>query len=160
MNKTIITALVLALSLPISARDLPSKEIQFKKGTSSAIVKNKIIGGTPFDHKFNARAGQALHVKLTSNKGTNYFNVIAPDTETAIFIGSLNGKECNLTLPKDGDYIIRTYLMGNAKSTKQTAEYSLDISIKNQTQKTKNFADTLTLQGISFTLSYENEGKE
>ena len=48
----------------------------------------------------------------------------------AIFIGSRDGNDAiGLKLPKDGDYTIRVYLMGNDKDSGQTVHYQLSMTI-------------------------------
>ena len=47
---------------------------------------------------------------------------LPPDAEEA--------DTARIDLPKDGDYTIRVYLMGNDRDTNKTVGYNLDLSIQ------------------------------
>jgi hypothetical protein len=58
-----------------------------------------------------------------------YFNVLVPGGDSALFVGSTSGETFEGTLPADGDYTVRTYLMRNAARRGESSDYTLDIRI-------------------------------
>jgi hypothetical protein len=104
--------------------------VQFEAGNDNAAVKGKITGNGYHDYLLGAREGQTMAVSLIT-KGTCYFNILPPGSNgTAIYNGSIDGPDAtNITLPKDGDYTIRVYLMGNDKDSGQTVDYQLSMTI-------------------------------
>ncbi len=109
-----------------------AKQIQFAKGKTSASVSGKIKGNEDIDYVIRARAGQTLTVDFKASKGAAYFNVMPPgSTYEAIFVGSRenNSDHFKGTLPSDGDYIIRIYLMGDAKDSGKPINYTLKVGI-------------------------------
>ena len=64
-------------------------------------------------------------------KGTCYFNILPPGSNgEAIYNGSMDGNDAiGIKLPKNGDYTIRVYLMGNDKDSGQTVHYQLSMTI-------------------------------
>ena len=113
-------------ALVVAADGIVSRPIQFAKGASSATVKGSFKGGTTIDYKLRAKAGQTMSVALKTSNGSNYFNVLPPGSnDVAIFVGSTDGNEWTGTLPADGEYTIRVYLMRNAARRNETANYTL-----------------------------------
>jgi hypothetical protein len=70
-----------------------------------------------------------MSVTLKTSNNANYFNVLPPGSQAAIAIGSTVGHEWTGTLPADGDYTIRVYLMRSAARRNETARYSLSVGI-------------------------------
>jgi len=129
-----VASLAAALfSVPASVaaeRGIQTHQLQFAKGSSGATVKGSITGDGAADYKLRARGGQTLKVKLSAVKSSPYFNVLPPgSTGEAIFIGSRDGDAAAVTLPADGEYTIRVYQMGDAKSSGRVTQYTLDVSI-------------------------------
>jgi hypothetical protein len=122
---------VLLAALSAHAVDVPeSRPVHFAKGASSATIKDSIKGYKIVDYKLRAKAGQTMSVKLETSNGANYFNVLPPGSkDVAIFIGSTSGNEWTGTLPADGDYAIRVYLMRSAARRNETANYTLTVGI-------------------------------
>lgn len=109
---------------------IESRPLEFAKGTSSATVKSSIQGDETIDYKLRARAGQTMTVTLKTSNGANYFNVLPPGSDdVAIFVGSTSGNEFTGTLPEDGEYKVRVYLMRSAARRNETANYTLAVGI-------------------------------
>ena len=120
---------VLAAAAPAFAEpEIRHEQVQFQKGTSGATVKGSIKGRQVIDYRVRAVAGQNMDVTLKASKTSAYFNVLATD-DTPLFVGSVSGNQFSGLLPKDGEYTIRVYLMGNAASSNQSADFTLDIDI-------------------------------
>lgn len=120
---------VLAAAAPAFAEpEIRHEQVQFQKGTSGATVKGSIKGRQVIDYRVRAVAGQNMDVTLKASKTSAYFNVLATDN-APLFVGSVSGNQFSGLLPKDGEYTIRVYLMGNAASSNQSADFTLDIDI-------------------------------
>ena len=120
---------MLAATAPAFAEpEIRHEQVQFQKGTSGATVKGSIKGRQVIEYRVRAVAGQNMDVTLKASKTSAYFNVLATD-DTPLFVGSVSGNQFSGLLPKDGEYTIRVYLMGNAASSNQSADFTLDIDI-------------------------------
>ena len=118
------------LAAPVwAADDIRKEPIHFKKGASSATVKGRIKGYQAVDYVLGARAGQTMKVSLKTSSGANYFNVLPPGSDAAIAIGETLGNKWTGTLPADGEYKIRVFLMRSAARRNETANYTLSVGI-------------------------------
>lgn len=108
--------------------EIRHEQVQFQKGTTGATVKGGIRGRQVIDYRVRAVAGQNMDVTLKASRTSAYFNVLATD-DVPLFVGSVSGNQFSGLLPKDGDYTIRVYLAGNAASSNQSADFTLDIDI-------------------------------
>ena len=125
-----IFLLLLAVSAHVFAKDeIRIERVQFKKGADGAVIKNTIKGYEIVDYLLGARAGQTMRVTLKTDNGANYFNVLPPGSSAAIAIGANLGNEWSGTLPVDGDYTVRVYLMRSAARRNETANYTLSVGI-------------------------------
>jgi hypothetical protein len=124
-------AVCLASLAPMTvAAEIQTQPVQFDKGSSSATIKGSLKGDQTIDYTLRARAGQTMSVKLATEDGANYFNVLPPGSnDEAIFIGSSDGNEWTGTLPADGEYKVRVYLMRSAARRNETANYTLTVGI-------------------------------
>ena len=130
-----IALVVMSLAVATAAEDsIRTERVQFKKGTSGATIKDKIKGYEIVDYKLNAKAGQSMVVNLKTNHLANYFNVMPPGSDTAIFIGSTSGNHYEGELPSDGDYTVRVYLMRSAARRGEKANYTLEIGISGKSK--------------------------
>jgi hypothetical protein len=121
---------LLVSSSHVFAKDeIRTKRVQFKKGADGATIENRIKGYESVDYLLGAKAGQTMRVTLKTNNGANYFNVLPPGSNAAIAIGANLGNEWTGTLPVDGDYTVRIYLMRSAARRNETANYTLSVGI-------------------------------
>lgn len=111
------------------AEGIRTERVSFSAGASSATMKGAIQGDEVVDYVLGAKAGQRMSVAMKTSNASSYFNVLPPDSEAAIFIGSTSGSEWSAPLPADGDYRVRVYLMRNAARRGEKADYTLSISI-------------------------------
>jgi hypothetical protein len=118
---------VLAASVAVAAPR--TERVAFAKGSSSKVIKGTIKGNDYVDYVIGARGGQLLTVNLTSNRGSNYFNVMAKGNDAAYFVGSTAGYSFRGPVPATGDQVIRVYLMRNDARRGVVANYTLKISI-------------------------------
>lgn len=136
MKGTIIRSFALscflaAAGMPaLAADDIQTKPVHFAKGTSSATLKGTLKGRQIVDYTLGAKAGQTMNVSFKSSNGAAYFNVLPPgSTGEAIFVGSTSGNEWTGTLPTDGVYKVRTYLMSSAGRRNEVAHFELTVGI-------------------------------
>lgn len=132
-NRTLwaLLAFLLLISAPIAHADgIKTEAVQFAKGSTSATIKGSLKGDQTIDYTLRARAGQTMNVTLATKHGANYFNVLPPGSnDEAIFVGSSDGNEWTGTLPTDGEYKVRVYLMRSAARRNETAFYTLIVGI-------------------------------
>lgn len=123
-----------AVPAPSLAEPAPARQaVKFAKGTSSASLSGTIKGGADLDHTLDARAGQTLTVRLQSPNPSLYFNLNPPGSaNAAMVIGTLQGGQAKVTLPTDGTYVVRVYLMRNAARRHEQARYTLDVAVTGQ----------------------------
>jgi hypothetical protein len=126
-----LVAACLVAPLPAWAeRDIKSQQVQFAKGRSSATVQGNVVGDQVADYKLRARAGQTLKVKLKASNTSTYYNVLPPGSSgEGIYNGSIEGNSSSTTLPADGEYTVRVYQMGQAKSSGQRSVYTIEVAI-------------------------------
>jgi hypothetical protein len=109
--------------------------VQFAQGKSGTTIKGSLTGDQTVDYTLRAVAGQTMTVKLSGGASVN-FNVLPPgSTGEALFIGSRDGTRSTTKLPASGEYTIRVYQMGRAKSSGQRSNYSLEVDIAGGTPK-------------------------
>ena len=107
-------------SLPLIAH---TSHVQFQRGSDTATLSGTITGAEYADYKLRANAGQKMSVALT---------ILPPGSSgEAIFNGSTSPERYGqVTLPKNGDYTIRVYLMGNDRDTDKTVGYTVSVTIR------------------------------
>ena len=136
MKKYLIVAGLALATLSLSATAAPGgkpEQVLFAAGKSSKTVTGSVQGQASMDYLVTAKAGQSLSVSLKSGNASANFNVNSPGTELALFNGSSSGNTLkNRRLPKDGTYVVRVYLMGNAADSKQKVDFTLDIGVTGQ----------------------------
>ena len=72
-----------------------------------------------------------LTVSGTNGNGSAYFNILPAGKDyDGLFTGSNEGDTASVTLPADGEWAIRTYLMGNDRDADKTVGYSIDVRIR------------------------------
>lgn len=124
---------LVAISLPagvgVAQTAIESQRVTFRAGADATLLKGHLKGDQTVDYKLRAGAGQTLTVELKGSNPQNYFNVIAPGTDTALFIGSSSGNRFRGPLPSDGDVRVRVYLMRPAARRNESSTYSLKVGI-------------------------------
>ncbi len=134
MRIILSTLLALSLSLPAIAQE--KSEVHFEKGTSGATMTGSVTGQGYHDYGLGAAGGQlmiaSLEVTGGNGDGTAYFNIMPPgSTGEAIWIGNMEAEQtAEVTLPQDGEYVLRVYLMGNDEDTGKTVDYALHVNIQ------------------------------
>jgi hypothetical protein len=118
-----------AVSVPQSAMAQQTQQVQFARGTSSAMIAGAIRGSQYIDYIVNAAAGQRMTVSLQTANGATYFNVTPPGSQTAIHNGSTSGNNFAGRLPQSGPTVIRVYMMRSAARRGEIANFRLTVSV-------------------------------
>lgn len=105
------------------------ERVHFGADETSATVHDSIRGYQSADYRLTAKAGQTMRVAIKSDNPSNYFNVIAPGADEAMFIGATSGEEFSGTLPEDGRYTVRVYLTRNEARRGAVARYDISFAI-------------------------------
>jgi hypothetical protein len=146
MNHTAILVFACAVALvcpaPSGAQSPKVQRVSFKAGASSATLTGSIKGYESIDYVLGARAGQTMTVSLKTRHGANYFNVLPPGSDAAIAMGETLGNKWSGTLPVDGDYRIRVYLMRSAARRNETATFTLTVGITGRVSHDAKVAGT------------------
>ncbi len=126
--------LALAAAIPLTTQataqsGIQSQTVQFAKGKSSATINGQIKGYAVRDYVLRASAGQTMNVQFRPTNASAYFNVLPPNSETALFVGSTSGNSYSGRLPSTGAYRIRVYLMRNAARRNEVANFRLTVGI-------------------------------
>lgn len=126
----LLLLLCVAAAMPAQAADgIREERVHFKGGAEGATLKGRLHGDEGVDYLLGAKAGQRMSVELHSDNPQNYFNILPPGTDEAIFVGSSAGNRFEGTLPDSGDYRIRVYLMRPAARRGESASYRLAVHI-------------------------------
>jgi hypothetical protein len=125
----ILAVLTLAAVPSFAQPDIVKHPVQFAKGKSSATLKGSLTGNQTVDYTLRAAAGQMMTVNLSGGSSVN-FNLLPPgSTGEALFVGSRDGTRSTTQLPASGEYTIRVYQMGHAKSSGQRSSFRLDVAV-------------------------------
>lgn len=130
-----LVSLALFTAHGLAQPDIARHPVQFAKGQSAATIKGSLTGDQSIDYTLRAAAGQTMTIKLSAGASVN-FNLLPPgSTGEALFIGSRDGSRSTTQLPTSGEYTIRVYQMGHAKSSGQRSNFTLDVAITGGTPK-------------------------
>jgi hypothetical protein len=125
----LFTALALAAAPSFAQPDSVERQVQFAKGKSGATIQGSFSGNQTVDDTLRAAAGQTMTVELAGGS-TAHHDVLPPDsTGEALFAGSSDGYRSTTTLPASGEYTIRVYQLGNARSGGKRSNFTLDVAI-------------------------------
>lgn len=103
--------------------------VTLDKGEISRTFQGTLRGREYIDFQIAAGAGQRLGVTLKRGNAMNYFNIMAPGANEALFIGSTSGRQARRMLAADGVYTIRLYLMRAAARRNEHSDYELNIAL-------------------------------
>ena len=150
-----ITRMLTAAGLTIAtlgahaADDIRKETIQFKKGASQASIQARIKGAETVDYVLRASAGQTLAVTLKKTNPQNYFNILPPGADVAMYVGQ-TGHDFTGVLPTDGDYTIRVYLMRPAARRNESSAYRLTIGVTGKALAPVAASKDAVIPGTSF----------
>jgi hypothetical protein len=96
------------------------KEIRFRRGRTTAVIKDTVRLCTGHEYRLRARAGQTMTVHLATGRRTS-FTVHTPAGDTPE--GADGSKDWSGELPETGEYTI-------AIGTDATAAYTLEVTVR------------------------------
>lgn len=112
-------------------------------------VQGRLKGDETAEYVVQAEQGQTLTIRVESSHRLLYFNVFPPASPTAIFNGSIQGKQFEGVVQHSGEYRVQVYLMRSAARRNEQAEYALTIMQK-QSHMLQQTDDQLTRNLIIF----------
>lgn len=125
----LLTGVLLASAATAAAPEPRPRDIHFAPGSSGAEVKGKVKGDAANSYRLVAGAGQTLHVELKAANGAQYFNIVSPGSNEAMYMSETAGQQAKVVLPTDGAYLVKTFLMRSAARRGQAANYTLTVSV-------------------------------
>ena len=127
------------------------KPVQFPKGRTSTVIRDRIVGSQTIDYQLQAEAGKLLKVNLKDSKRASYFNLLPPDSsDAAMFNGSLGDNRFTGLLPDDGIYTLRVYLMRAAARRNESSDFTLSVSVTGGSLKPLSTKRDALLPGTRF----------
>ncbi|MEH6394491.1 hypothetical protein [Pseudoalteromonas sp.] len=122
---------ITVFTLAVMAQPVKAEQHQVvfdpQSSTQRVEFEQQITGNEFNDYLVSGNAGDILNVTLTPSNLSNNFNILPAGSNEAVFIGSIEGHYVKHQLAKDGDYIVRVYLMRNAARRNETSSYKLTI---------------------------------
>lgn len=133
-----------------SPRNGRSEPVQFARGATTTAISGELKGEQYVDYRVQGGANQTLVVTLKPGNAQNYFNIIAPGANEAMFIGSTSGSQFRRVLPADGAYTIRVHLMRTAARRNETSSYVLNIALEGKALAPVSAAKDAVIRGTPF----------
>ncbi|MDG4649758.1 hypothetical protein P6F26_15035 [Roseibacterium sp. SDUM158017] len=130
-----VTAFLAAAGLaegPVSAQE--RLDIAFPPGATGTTIEGTVRGHDYIDHVLTVRGGKTLRASIevtgTNGHGSVYFNILpAGQDYGGLYTGHMDDDgRAEVTIPADGDWAIRVYLMGNDRDTGRMVDFALDVS--------------------------------
>lgn len=118
-----------APAAPAAPGTAAAREIRLAPGATATEVRGKLQGSADATYRLQAAAGQTLTVELASAQPSLQFNVLAPGTQEAMFMGSVSGPRAQVVLPDDGSYRIVVFLVRSAARRAESGAFTLKVSI-------------------------------
>jgi hypothetical protein len=123
-------SVLILLADPVRAQDNVRRQtVRLEEGETGVRIRGEIRGDEVVDYAIEAAAGQVMTVRFKPRNPSAYFNVLPPDSDKAMFVGSTLGNEFSAELKTAGEYRIRVYLMRSASRRSETASYALDLGL-------------------------------
>jgi hypothetical protein len=130
-RRTWRTLIFLPLFFLTSTGAFASERIRFAPGNRSGSVSGSVSNYDVASYLFKAKAGQTASIKLTSANRFLYFSLEDPSTSNPLEADPKPDTVTDWkgTLPKDGDYEIKVYLMRAEARRGKTASFTLTLSL-------------------------------
>ncbi|MCU0812246.1 MAG: hypothetical protein MUE59_14660, partial [Thiobacillaceae bacterium] len=127
------------------------KPVQFAKGKSSAVIRDRIVGYHYIDYQLRGSAGQRMTVSLKGSNGANYFNLLPPGSEgPAMVRGELLDNRFDGLLPDDGVYTIRVFLYRAAARRGEQSDFTLSVGVTGAPLKPVSAGTDAVLPGTRY----------
>ncbi len=133
MKKLIALISILFVLIPASvfAQGITQQKLRFAPGRTQATIGGEIAGRQTIDYVVAAKRGQTINISFAPSNRFAFFNLLAPGTGEALFVGQDQGNPGKFTarLGATGNYVVRVYLVRAAARRGETSDYSLTVSI-------------------------------
>lgn len=130
----VAASFLLATRTAHAREEIRTETVQFGQGENSSSIEDSISGYEIVDYVLRAGKGQYMNVSMATDNTGNYFNILAPgEDEVAMFNGSVSENQFEGTLPDNGTYKVRVYLMRSAARRNEVANYRLEVIIDGET---------------------------
>jgi len=128
-----LACLLIGLAVSASGADqVTTVPVHFARGASQSALKGHFNGYDSVHYTLDAKAGQALSVKVSGSSNAN-FNVYKPGDEPgaseAIGSGSV-GSAWEGKLPADGEYIVQVYQMRASARRGERVDYAIQLAVR------------------------------
>lgn len=127
--KFMLSFVFLMLATFAALGDDDVRNLRFKPGSDGTVIAGSIRGYDGVSYLLDVRAGQNIYVAMTASNPQNYFNVTAPGSGSAVFIGSDAGNSFSGVARRSGKYRIDVYLMRAAARRGETSRYKLSVTV-------------------------------
>lgn len=140
----VVAALAFALPSLAIAEDKTSCRVTVVNG--KAAIRGVVTGYGAAEYVFAAEAGDPIAVELKTKAPSTYFNLMAPGSNEAAFIGSTSGMRYSGVAPVSGDYTAQVSMMRNEARRGKKARYTLTIATGQTAsgERHPDFADSLS----------------
>lgn len=127
-----LACLLIGLAISASGADqVTTVPVHFARGASSATLKGHFSGYDSVQYTLDAKAGQALSVKLSGSPNAS-FNVFKPGDEpgAAEAIGSgAVGSDWHGELPLSGQYVVQVYQMRASARRGEKVDFAAQFAV-------------------------------
>lgn len=114
----IAMSLLIGLVIPVQAQMVvPTEQISFPAGSDTTTIRHTIVGEEVYGYTFQGVAGQSVTVSLDAVTPSANFLLTRTGDDAALYSSMTGDKTHTETLPQDGQYEIRLFLVGQAAST-------------------------------------------
>jgi hypothetical protein len=103
-----------------------TRRVQFGRGRTTTVIKDRAAWGTTYRYYINARAGQSMSVHLTGVPDA-VVEFYPPEAGTEPLEGADGVKDWSGTLPETGRYAI---FVSHTRDGVKSAPYTLEITIR------------------------------
>jgi hypothetical protein len=121
--RLLLTA-ILAPCLPLAHAAEKTVPVQFPGGQKAVTLQGVIQGEDGVLYLLSSGAGARWNITLQATGSTN-FNITAPGSDTALFIGSTTGRKFEGALPTAGEYKVQVYQMRNDARRGKVSNFSI-----------------------------------
>lgn len=127
MRKLILAISILLSIFAVSASAQTKVRVKFAKGANSSNIKGSVSGYKYIDYLVKAKSGQTMSVKLNSVNEACSFVIFYSDLKNVE--DATDVREFTRNVDVDDDYIVRVLLPRSAARRRESANFSLKITI-------------------------------
>ncbi|HEY0334950.1 MAG TPA: g-type lysozyme inhibitor [Stenotrophomonas sp.] len=128
-----LACLLIGLAMSASGADqVTTVPVHFDRGGSSASLKGHFAGYDSVHYTLDARAGQALTVKLDGNSHAS-FNVFKPGDDPGDAMALANGsvgQGWTGELPTSGEYVVQVYQMRASARRGDKVDFNIGLAVR------------------------------